>query len=311
MKPTYYAREPHFIDHLLPIWKITGGDFYCGIDVMPYAESLGLKPILGKPGEGLAVVAGFGDLRRVPYLDAVLVEHGAGQTYSSDHGSYAGGHGRDNVVLFIVPNRTVAERNRAVYPQARHAVVGCPKLDPWHPPKKTPTVGTVAISFHWNARVAPEALSAWNHYRGCLKALKKNFDNILGHAHPRMMPTMKRRYEEVGIEVVKDFSEVLDRASVYVTDNSSTLYEFASLDRPVVVLNAPWYRPEVDHGLRFWEFADVGVQVEGPWALNKAIELALADPPAIAKRRREIVPQVYEFVDGKAAERAAQAILNL
>ena len=51
-----------------------------------------------------------------------------------------------------------------------------------------------------------------------------------------------RFYEAHGIEYVPDFDDVLRRADVYACDNSSTLYEFASTGRPVVVLNAPWYR---------------------------------------------------------------------
>ena len=60
---------------------------------------------------------------------------------------------------------------------------------------------------------------------------------------------------------MRDFDEVMERSTLYICDNSSTLYEFASTGRPVVVLNAPWFRRDIEHGLRFWEHADVGVSV--------------------------------------------------
>ena len=312
MTISFYAREPHFFDHLLPIWQLVGGDFYVGAGLEEYAKAHGITPVLGKPTTGVAVVAGVGDLRRVKYLDAVFLEHGAGQSYSGVHPSHPGGSSRENVILYIVPNERVVARNLGVYPDVPNVIVGCPKMDRWQPPSKGPDDGVIALSFHWNARTAPEALSAWNHYRPILRELGQTFPGkVIGHSHPRMWPTMKRRYGEAGIEVVTDFEEVIERASVYVCDNSSTLYEFASLDRPVVVLNAPWYRRDVEHGLRFWEFADVGVQVDGPRQLVEGIERAWADPPEVATRRREIVGKVYAHMDGRASERAAKAILNL
>jgi CDP-glycerol glycerophosphotransferase (TagB/SpsB family) len=101
------------------------------------------------------------------------------------------------------------------------------------------------------------------------------------------------------------FDDVLAEANVYVCDNSSTIYEFAALNRPVVVLNASYYRRDVHHGLRFWE--DVpGIQVNKASDLQDAIQEAVENDTFEAERKR-ITEKVYPYL-GQSAERAAQAI---
>lgn len=301
MRVAFFASEIHYAEHLEPIWQAMGrlGFF-----------SRGEAP----PTDALTVVASIKDLRRSKATKAVLVEHGAGQSFSSHHGAHPGGVGREKVALFICPNEAVAERNRARYPDAAYAVVGCPKLDAIHQ-GPMPTGKAIAFSFHWDGSLAPEARSAFKHYvmalPGIFAALKAEGHEVIGHAHPRALARLEPFYAAAGVEVVPRFADVLDRAGLYVCDGVSTLYEFASTDRPVVVLNAPWYRRSVEHGLRYWEFADVGIQVDEPAALLGCIELALVDPEPIAKRRRFIVEKVYGSCDGLASERAADAIRAL
>jgi len=115
----------------------------------------------------------------------------------------------------------------------------------------------------------------------------------------------------LGIEPVEDFEDVLERADLYMCDNSSTLFEFASVGRPVVVLNAPWYRRHIEHGLRFWEAATVGVQVDHPAELRDAVMQALEDPPEQQAARQAAVRIAYTYTDGQASKRAAQEILEL
>lgn len=271
-----------------------------------------LAPPAGVP----VVVASLGDLRRVARdgRPVALAEHGIGQSYGTGHPSYCGGVSpeRSRVGLFLVPNEYAARANRRAYPGARSVVVGCPKLDPWvggvaPPPLRGRPV--VAISFHWDCRVAPETRSAWPHFRSALPALAERF-RLLGHGHPRALGRLRPEYERLGIEAVAEFEQVLRRAHVYVTDNSSTLFEFAATDRPVVVLNAPWYRRRVEHGLRFWSCADVGVQCDEPEALPAAVELALEDAEPQRARRARALQRALPLRDGHAAHRAALAILE-
>lgn len=265
------------------------------------------------PAPAPVVVASFGDLKTVANgaRPLALCEHGIGQSYGNQHPSYCGGTSpeRAQVSLFVVPNESAARANRRVYPQARIAVVGVPRLDDWNlvPPMVNAQPPVVALSFHWNCRVAPEAQGSFAHFRSALPELARHY-RVLGHGHPRILGNLVRPYERHGIEVVADFEHVLARANVYVTDNSSTLYEFAATDRPVVVLNAPWYRRNVEHGLRFWRYADVGFQCDRPEDLPACVARALADPPEQRRRRQAAVDAVIPQRDGRAAARAAAAI---
>ncbi len=267
------------------------------------------------PPTAPVVVASYGDLKTVANgaRALALCEHGIGQSYGNQHPSYCGGVSpeRAQVGLFVVPNESAARANRKVYPRARVAVVGVPRMDDWnlsprpipmHPP-------VIALSFHWNCRVAPEAQGSFAHFRSGLGELARHY-RVLGHGHPRILGNLARTYERHGIEVVPDFEQVLARASLYVTDNSSTLYEFAATDRPVVVLNAPWYRRHVEHGLRFWRHADVGLACERPEELVACVGRALLDSPEQRRRRQAAVEAVIPQRDGRASARAAAAIAD-
>jgi glycosyltransferase involved in cell wall biosynthesis len=114
---------------------------------------------------------------------------------------------------------------------------------------------------------------------------------------------------------VTDFEEVVRRADVYLIDNSSTMFEAAAAGLPIVALEPSYYRRSVDHGLRFWDAAGVGIPVRSRGSydtslskkLNAAIEEALADPPERKAAREAALDIVYAHRTGAAA-RAAEAI---
>jgi glycosyltransferase involved in cell wall biosynthesis len=184
-------------------------------------------------------------------------------------------------------------------------------MDEWHVrvPRVRGDPPVVAVSFHWDGPAFPETKTSFPHFQPALPALKQSF-KVIGHGHPRIMNYLAAEYRRLGIEVVRDFGDVLKRADVYCTDNSSTLFEFASTGRPVVVMNAPWYRRDVRHGLRFWDCADVGIQVDRPEDLVSAVVRALEDPSEQQVLRRAAVDKVYGVHDGTAAKHAAEAILQ-
>lgn len=334
MKIDGFASQPHLVEHLAPIWRALPdglrGTFQAAGTAGYRAGALGIQLGQLRRERGseapLTLVASYMDEQYVRPRPVVLVEHGAGQSYGHDRGaahhpSYPGGTGRGQVVLFICPSQQVADRWHDMYPDTPTAVVGCPFLDPWHDHRKrTPheTLPLVVFTFHWECPVVPETKSAFPHYQQELVRLSKLTDEergwqMGGHAHPRA-PEIMGFWRKWGVRTFERFAEVLTYADCLVFDNTSAGFEFASTDRPVVVLNAPWYRRDVEHGGRFWEWADVGIQVDEPYdelgGLQGAIEAALADYFSRRQNRKRVVEQVYAYRDGHATERAVKAIVE-
>lgn len=326
-----FGTLPHYRAHMAPI-----------LEALP--ESL-RGPLVDKtedlPDDGPVIVAGFVDLSRVKGRRPIIyVEHGAGQTYDGDaiyatrHPSYSGStHASFNrVVLFVCPNETVADRWRVVQPDTPAVAVGCPKLDVWHrrmpppvdlaPPSlvdASPIIaavtGVVGWTWHWGAQInVKEATSALPYYERQLPEivakLRGNGIDIIGHAHPRAAGPIGRMWKNLGVPWTDDPDDLFADCDLLVADNTSLLYEFASLDRPIVALNAPWYRRRVNHGLRFWD--DVpGIQINEPAELPWNIQIALGDPYSVAVARRATIARVYGPTDGNASQRAAQAIAGI
>lgn len=326
-KIDFVAREPHFLDHLAPTWHALPselrGTFYTEKAILDRARAHGIEN--AKQYEAIREVsaaklpltftASYWDMKNSRNLGrlTVITEHGAGQSYLGvKSGSYLRSTDRAGVVGILVPGKYQAEISQQTHPAIPTYAVGVPKLDQLHKDKSLPKEArsVIAFSTHWDCKVCPETRSTLRHYRRVLPLLSKKF-KLIGHAHPRIAGVMQGIYAKHGIEYVADFSEVIERAEVYICDNSSTIFEWASLDRPVVLLNAPWYRRDVEHGLLFWEFRDIGVQVDQPRELPEKIKTALADPKEIAERRREIVRQVYGPCNGSAAKKAAAALQEI
>lgn len=315
------ASAPHYADHLSAVFgalpETARGSFVTpSADVVARARAHGFDATAPGPDDRPTLVASFGDLKRAARLGRkriAIMEHGAGQSYGGRrgpagfHGSYAGGRNRGEASLFLHPGPHPAERDRAVYPQARVEVVGSPILDTL--PAREGTPGrVVAFSFHFNGSIAPETKNAWAWAWREIRDLRDRYA-LLGHAHPRLYPAVERLYRAAGIEPVADFDEVCRRADVYVCDNSSTLFAFAATGRPVVVLNPPWYDRRVAHGLRFWEAASVGVNCDHLADLPSAIDEALRDSPAQRAAREAALDRVYAYRSG-AAQRAADVLME-
>lgn len=300
------ATEGHWLDHLTPIHAALGA----------HAGAVLTDRHLPSGGD-VTVVASYRDMKnaRKHGRPVALAEHGAGQSYQrngrpASQGSYIGSLDRDGVIAVLVPGEAQATVHRAAHPDLPVHVVGCPKLDQLALiPRPVNARPVVAVSWHWDCKLVPETTSAWRFYRAAVAELSRTHQ-VLGHGHPRLWPQIRGEYERMGIEPVRDFAEVVARADVLAVDNSSVMFEWAALDRPVVVVNSPKYRRNVHHGGRFWEWADVGLQVDRPDQLATTVDKALLDPLGVAVRRREIVRDIYGQPAGSAAQRAAEAVIQ-
>lgn len=301
----FYSSHPHYADHMQPIW-----------DALGEHQGVWHKRRPPAPGDRLTLVSSFGNLiearrsRPCGYM-----EHGAGFTYVGGGNPFAGGPDRDGVVVFLNQNERVHQLNGAAHPGVVNELVGTPKMDPWFTGEvRAPAPnGVVAFSFHWDYRRIPEARSAYAHYRRAIPELARRSRRLglelIGHGHPRAQTALRQVWARCGIRFVPSFSRVLELATLYVVDTSSTAYEWAATGRPVLSLNAPWYRRNVSHGLRFWE--DVpGLQVDEPEDLEGAVLAALEDPPDARALRARAVDRVFPLRDGDAAGRAAAALIR-
>lgn len=309
----FIASETHYIDHLAPVWHAlpshARGSFVCRDGASTHVRALGIQPEY--EGNGTVVVtASWSDMggAHSSYQKRVMLEHGIGQTYIDvDNPHYAGGSGRGKVDLFLLPNERCERVNQAAYPEADHLVIGSPRLDELRDGLGQRELFDVAVSFHWDSDFCPEISSA---FRWAQHGVAHLPYAVLGHAHPRLWPQLKPWYHEHDLASTWSFEQVARLSAAYCCDNSSTIYEFAALGKPVVLLNPPQYRRHVNHGLRFWEYADVGVQVNDPDDLAQAVDTALSDPAGVAARRAEIVGVLFPH-QGVAAQRAAGALVSL
>ena len=249
----------------------------------------------------------------------VLMEHGAGQSYQDPmlpaDSVWRGGRGlAQGRKLFLAPGQLLAKRHRDAHPHIPVEVIGSPAMDVWQGRQWLPTRPrpVVCLSGHWDCQTLPETRSAWPWVKEALPELAADprWELILHH-HPferqQVLDEKLATCQRLGIRLEPSWQEVLESVDLFVTDNSSTLYEFAATGRPVVALNPPWYRRSARHGLRFWQHVP-GLQVHDLTSLNATVAEALTDPPAAQAVRREAVLAAFTWLDGRATERAVQAI---
>lgn len=336
MRIVAYASRPHYADHLRPIVDDLPSDVCDGQIYSPRADGewgpqIGTTDVFAgsRPSAAGAVwlVASYVDAQHVdgPFI---YVEHGAGQSYGGDPGatlnpSYAGGEGRsyDRCLLVIAPGNIAGARHLTAR-KCPVALVGCPYLDPWHRDerkfqraiRKMGTDRRVAFTFHWDgSEVCPEARSALSHYEtgleGAVNDLIGRGWEVWGHGHPRAQTALEAVWHGLDVPWVSR-EQIFDAADVLVADNTSLLWEFISLGRPVVFLDAPWYRKYVEHGLRFWRWTAAGVGAANAVEIPAAVELAYADDRRVAQLRTMATREVYAHTDGLATERAVIAIME-
>lgn len=318
MRIEAWASEQHYWDHLWPVWMALQ-HHHPNLDLGQ--ANYGGHPQRAPRRDTLWLVASTKDARKVGGR-YIYVEHGAGQGYHGDvrgtrSASFAGGPTHERAAGFICPNVQVASRWRARYPDKPAWVVGdSPKMDKLrrHPPQPVwlSDLPTVAFCWHWESQRSPcpEATSAWRHYRDALAALAAEGRwRVLVHAHPRAWTQLEPQLRAMpGLVATPSLDVVWSDAKVVVVDNTSVGPEAASLGKPVVWLTAPWYRRDVHHGGRFWEWPAYGVHVTEPALLAAGVQRALDEPAHFQRLSTKLADLVYPRRDGHSAMRAADAI---
>ncbi|MEO6566217.1 MAG: CDP-glycerol glycerophosphotransferase family protein [Casimicrobiaceae bacterium] len=329
----FIASQKHYIDHIAPVWNKLPlhfkHNFYTTEEIAEYAKSkipnAGLHLFQYErslPQSDIPVlVCSYGDLiaaeKNSPSRTIIYMEHGTGHAFGT--AAYPNGIGkRDYASLFLAPNVYTEKLIHSVR-DTRVEIIGTPKMDVYEGmfsevQKKVELVGrpsppVIAIAFHWGDRhsVPPESGSAWEHYKDVLPELHRKY-KIIAHGHPLAQHIYKPEFERMGIEWVETFNEVLLRADLYINDLSSTLYEFACTGKPVIILNAPWFRRDVHWGIRFWDYSDVGINVNEPDELFLAIDTTITDYSSIRLIQREkMVADLYPYI-GVSAQLAANFI---
>jgi hypothetical protein len=320
------AKLIHYLDHVAEIWKTIPdsirGTLYT--DLRDDVKRLGLpgivKPVdvMGIETRNPVLVASFDGYSAAKYdkRPVALLDHGIGQSFGADpdrrishHFAYPGGDGRD-ADLYLCGSEHAANRERSI--TTRHNriyAIGCAKRIPQSPRNTTPII---ALSFHWEATQPPEAVGGFSEFRFALEPMFQQY-KVIGHYHPRMKGRMCKWYTDHNVPIVHNLSEVMQLADVFICDTNSSLYQFALTGKPVVVLNPSWFRKTLNHGLRFWDAAHIGPQVQGPtdWrTFRAALDYAIADPPELQAQRHDALWKVYPRLTQAPWEVAASALVE-
>lgn len=315
-----FGSEVHYCDHLYSVYKRLGP--YQGIAWQRgRVVRDGFRPVgFSQPDfykwarqqdtREPFIVASYQDvtnLYQAGFRNLIMMEHGIGQTYANNtDGSYISQVRSRYCTSFWMPNRRAAELQAAVatVPVFHIDSYRVQDLQAWRngsPIANTSNKPVVAVSFHGNLYGCPEQQATSDDWwaNGTLHLLAKQTDfDLVGHAHPRAAKDLADMWNQIGVPFVDSFEDVVRMADIYITDNSSTLYEAAACDIPVIVLNGVRYRPGVRHGLRFWNYADVGVQV---WAKNdgaaqkvlETIRKIFLEGDSREARRQQIVAELF------------------
>lgn len=250
--------------------------------------------------------------------DIVLTVHDFGETFGDTHNKIPDYlQPRNKKVkpsLFLPPGRHLHEQQQDMFPDVPSVMIGCPKLDPYHlkPPRPRNDRPVVALSFTWNWQKAKgQPVGAYSYYKSIVEEIKNVSDwVVIGNAHPHMYNTIRYDYMKNKI-TYHTFEWVMEHADILVCDYSSIIYEFASTGRPVVLLNAPWYKDiPHDQSIRFWKCAGIGLNVWEPKDVIPAIYQTLHDDPIQKSEKQAILDYVYHVRDGTSASTAANVIVK-
>ena len=260
--------------------------------------------------------------------------HGVAGKYDLDDPAKLAGAGlaRLDRLAFVNADRMQRYLAAGIIRPEQAALVGFPKADnlvngAWNPRDVraalglSPELPTVLY--------APTFSSSNSLHRGgeaLIDALLATGHNVVVKLHDRSMvpherytagidwPARLAAYEEhprFALARTADIGPLLAAADVMVTDHSTVGFEFALLDRPVIVFDAPelMTAARIDGGK--WSLLRSMAEVVANTAgLAPAIERALASPADRSPQRRAIARELFAY-PGEATGRALEVVYRL
>jgi hypothetical protein len=298
------ASLPHYEAHVWHVWR------HLPVELRGEMVTGRHTRISAPDPDDIVLVGGYYDIDRARGLKTIYIEHGAGQSYQGDpktknHPAYHGSKHPSNVIGYISPRHSVAE---SWGPPA--VAVGSPVCDLY---VDSEPENVAVFAFHWDCHIIPETRSAYPHYAEHLGQMVRHVRdagfNVVACSHPRdvRMPIV---WKNLGVERV-DASAARERAKLIIADNTSLAYELCHLGRSAITLNAPWYRRDVEHGLRFW-VSTPGIGVNGPEHFLHLDVADYIDSPVARVFAKQASHDAYDLrPPGHAGVNAAQWIVDL
>lgn len=303
----FFANMPHYYDHIIDVYNKLG---ISKVIIDKVNDSSKLLNTISQYDNPIYIVPSYSLLSRLykpnfPKNRSILLEHGVGQSYITNKTSWARGSTKydDNIILYMATNNYCYDAFKKHHKNIPIEIIGCPKLD--NIPIMNPNLEDplICFSWHWDAIEIPETRSGFDYWKDSLIELSKH-NRIVIHGHPRIQNITSEFARDNNIQFISSFNRVLELADIYVCDNSSTIYEFAVTNKPVILLNNPFYRRDINHGLRFWELSNIGINCNNNKDLQKCINMTKCNTKSIDK---DIIHKVYPYL-GYSINRTVEVI---
>ncbi len=279
------------VDQTLAWLKQHGVAAACNIEREPHV--LATLAIAGRS-------VGYQYSRQVRMLYAVISKQ---YTYSEKNKEY------DAVMVASTFGRNLLAKH-----QVRAQVVGYPKLDDYFNGVMTRASVREQLGLTADETIvlyAPTLASdsPVERYAHALSEIDPSI-RVIAQLHPVSYISEPERFASLlpdRVEVVPELEggiHWIAAADAVISDYSGATFEAAAMDKPVILLENPDLEmtEDVERAHR-----DVGIRVDDPADLAKAVDGALAEPERFADRREYYRETFFEY-RGKAGERALEAL---
>jgi Putative glycosyl/glycerophosphate transferases involved in teichoic acid biosynthesis TagF/TagB/EpsJ/RodC len=162
---------------------------------------------------------------------------------------------------------------------------------------------TILYAPSWNKGGSIEHL--WNH----LPEIAQEY-NFLVKLHDKSVAQWRPKISKYTNIILIDDPDVVPYyllADVMISDYSSVIFEYAVLDKPIVLFNS---NVKINPNGICYKWRDIGMNVENVTELQEAIKLSLMNPKEFSDKRLFYAKQIFKYRDGLSAKRAAEKIVE-